>query len=305
MKSKTELSSNKRLAFSLIELSLVILVIGILIAGVMAGSAMITKMKVATAANQTKASAVPSIKNLIFWIETSSSGSVVGSNAAYSAPFDGDTVSKWNDINPQSSFKINPVPLAGGESPTYKENGINGLPSVLFDAVDDRLVSSGISVTRNNSIFAVFNSTFLPSASRDIVAITTNSGGHGIMLELNYGVRSLYRNPMGGSGGNDFTSVSISHSKDYIISSVRNYDTLSQKVWLNHTSLIDQPVTLGDLDNPVQSITVGNLHSGSGGTVRPLNGMISEIIIYNRALTQSEVNDVEAYLSKKYNITLN
>ncbi len=273
-------------------------------AGVVTGSKMVAKAKIAMAANQTKSSVVPGLKDLIFWIETSSTGSVIGSNAADSAPFDGDTVSKWNDINPQSMSKINPVPLAGGESPKYKENGINGLPSILFDAVDDRLVASGISVTRSNSVFAVFKSS--PTAtSRDIVVITSNAGVHGIMLELNGGVRSLYRTPMGGSVGDNFNSSAISENKNYIISSVRNYDTLSQKVWLNNSIIINAAATLGDFDDPRQSVTVGNLHCVGGGTVRPLNGQISEIIIYNRALKQDEIDDVEAYLSKKYSISLN
>lgn len=308
MRLKLNFSLKNKSAFSLIELSIVILVIGVLIAGVVTGSKMVTKAKIAMAANQTKSSVVPGLKDLIFWIETSSTGSVIGSNAADSVPFDGDTVSKWNDINPQSMSKINPVPLAGDESPTYKENGINGLPSILFDAVNDRLVASGISVSRNNSFFAVFNVNLaVSSSSRDIVTITS-SGGHGAMLELNtYSyVRSLYRNPMGGGGGDDFYSAqAISSKKNYIISSVKNYDTTSQKVWLNNSIFINSSSTLGDFSNPIQSITVGNLHGASGGNVRPLDGQISEIIIYNRALKQDEIDDVEAYLSKKYSISLN
>jgi len=240
---RLKFSLKNKSAFSLIELSIVILVIGVLVAGVVTGSKMVTKAKIAMAANQTKSSVVPGLKDLIFWIETSSTGSVIGSNATDSVPFDGDTVSKWNDINLQSMSKINPVPLAGGESPKYKENVINGLPSILFDAVDDRLVASGISVSRNNSFFAVFNVNLaVSSSSRDIVTITSSSGGHGAMLELNtYSyVRSLYRNPMGGGGGDDFYSAqAISSKKNYIISSVKNYDTTSQKVWLNNSIFIN------------------------------------------------------------------
>ncbi len=307
MRLKLNFSLNNKSAFSLIELSIVILVIGVLIAGVVTGSKMVAKAKIAMAANQTKSSVVPGLKDLIFWIETSSTGSVIGSNAADSAPFDGDTVSKWNDINPQSMSKINPVPLAGGESPKYKENGINGLPSILFDAADDRLVASGISVTRGNSVFAVFKSSPNPANfRRDIVAITMpwccGSAVHGILLELNGGVRSVYKNPIG--VGDNFNSSAISENKNYIISSVRNYDTLSQKVWLNNSIIINAAATLGDFDDPRQSVTVGNLHHGVGGTSRPLNGQISEIIIYNRALKQDEIDDVEAYLSKKYSISL-
>ncbi len=308
MRLKLNFSLNNKSAFSLIELSIVILVIGVLIAGVVTGSKMVAKAKIAMAANQTKSSVVPGLKDLIFWIETSSTGSVIGSNAADSAPFDGDTVSKWNDINPQSMSKINPVPLAGGESPTYKENGINGLPSILFDAVDDRLVASGISVTKSNSFFAVFNSSPTKTSRRDIVAITSNVG-HGIILELIDGrVRILYRTPMGSivGSGDDFKSYdAILENKNYIISSVRNYDTLSQKVWLNNSIIINAAATLGDFDDPSQCVTVGNLNCVGGGTVRPLNGQISEIIIYNRALKQDEIDDVEAYLSKKYSISLN
>ena len=311
MRLKLNFSLNNKSAFSLIELSIVILVIGVLIAGVVTGSKMVTKAKISMAANQTKSSVVLGLKDLIFWIETSSTGSVIGSNAADSAPFDGDTVSKWNDINPQSLAKINPVPLAGGESPTYKENGINGLPSILFDAVDDRLVASGISVSRSNSIFAVFSMNTTISASRDLLSIArSDTCVHGLLLEIyfvNY-IRNLYRNPMGsGTQSNNLsTGISISNKKNYILSSVKNYDTTSQKVWVNNSVFInDTASTLGDFDYPRQSVTLGNLHCSSGGTARPFDGQISEIIIYNRALKQDEIDDVEAYLSKKYSISLN
>lgn len=47
-------------------------------------------------------------------------------------------------------------------------------------------------------------------------------------------------------------------------------------------------------------MVVGNLIVAN----RPFSGMISEIIIYDRALKTDELTDVSKYLSKKYSIKI-
>ena len=88
-------------AFSLIELSIVILIVGILIAGVTSASRLVNKMSLTSIQNQTRSSPVASIKDLVVWYETSLDESFIDSERS-----EGSKISSWNDINPQSSYKI-------------------------------------------------------------------------------------------------------------------------------------------------------------------------------------------------------
>ncbi len=92
----------KKLAFSLIELSVVILIIGILIAGVTQGSRLIKQFKLSSASSLTRSSSISSIPNLTLWLETTLDGSVTSVTNGTS-PSNNDAISNWNDLNPQTA----------------------------------------------------------------------------------------------------------------------------------------------------------------------------------------------------------
>ncbi|MFM7682251.1 MAG: prepilin-type N-terminal cleavage/methylation domain-containing protein, partial [Bacteroidota bacterium] len=60
---------NKKLAFSLIELSIVILIIGILVAGVTQSSRLVAQMRLASAQSVTRSADISSIRDMVFWAE--------------------------------------------------------------------------------------------------------------------------------------------------------------------------------------------------------------------------------------------
>ena len=66
---------NIKKAFSLIELSIVILIIGILVAGVTQSSRLVSQFRLLSARNITQSSPVHSIKDLLIWLETTSTKS--------------------------------------------------------------------------------------------------------------------------------------------------------------------------------------------------------------------------------------
>ena len=119
-------------AFSLIELSIVILIVGILVAGVTQSSRLISRMKLFSAQSATISSDVASIPNLTMWLETSLDNSITNSAGSLQLD-DNNSISSWNDINPQSSNKINVTQTNASIQPTYKANGINGFPSINFN----------------------------------------------------------------------------------------------------------------------------------------------------------------------------
>ena len=131
-------------AFSLIELSIVILVIGILIAGLMQGRELIGKTRLQTARSLTASSPVSSIKGLHAWYETSSNNSFDGAVVENNSP-----VTRWYDINPQKSAKLNLIQNTGSSKPTYKLDSLNNIPAVSFNSNDSLASTINMGMTRN------------------------------------------------------------------------------------------------------------------------------------------------------------
>lgn len=296
-------------AFSLIELSIVILIIGILVAGVTQSSRLVKQMRLNSARAITQSSAVSSIKNLVVWFEPTLESSFASLN-------DGDVVALWNDNNPQSTQKNNLVQATSGVQPTYVTDGIGGLPSLKFNVAGNFLRASGLSMTESYTIFTVFSTDYNAAAQDlfniiyDVDTLPNGNAGTGIIMELQTSLtmRALHRTPVGGSGGDSNVSTSaISLNKNYILSYVRNFSAASATLWFNNTAFIGggattPAVTGGSFNQPVSYLIVGVLNDTIGA--RNFSGMISEMLIFDRALKQSEIDDVEAYLSKKYGVKL-
>jgi prepilin-type N-terminal cleavage/methylation domain-containing protein len=128
-------------AFSLIELSIVILIIGILVAGVTQSSRLMKQFKLSSAQSITRSSDINSILDLVFWAETTLDNSLTNSSGSFQME-DGNAISQWSDINFRSNPKINLVQANTNNQPIYKSSGINGLPSISFDGVNDNLFST-------------------------------------------------------------------------------------------------------------------------------------------------------------------
>ena len=132
---------NKKLAFSLIELSIVILIIGILVAGVTQSSRLVAQMRLASAQSVTRSADISSIRDMVFWAETTLENGITNSSGTFQLD-DGGAISSWNDINFRSNPKINVMQSNTAIQPTYKQNGINGLPSINFNGVNQMLINT-------------------------------------------------------------------------------------------------------------------------------------------------------------------
>jgi hypothetical protein len=95
---------------------------------------------------------------------------------------------------------------------------------------------------------------------------------------------------------------------EYILGYVRNFNNSSTASYINGNNANYVAVLSGystysyNIQNFIGPLTmvVGNLIAAN----RPFSGMISELIIYDRALKYDEVVDVSKYLSKKYSIKI-
>ncbi len=308
------MKNKKFRAFSLTEMSVAVLVIGILIAGITQGSKMIKKSQINNAKSLTKNSVVNNINGLSLWFETSLDSSFKASES-----IDNSSVGTWYDNSPSSLKKLNLTQSNDSYKPIYIKNGIGNLPSLQFDGVDDFLNGNNLNLGANLTIFVVFNiDQGALSATRDILAVfydsdanlTNGNGMHGILIEATSSstLRLLYRSPLGGGGGDSiFSTTTISENKNYIASVTRNLPNASLRAWFNNAAIISQannpPVTNASFNYQNLDINIGAL-ADNNPPARAFKGKISEIIIFDRSLTQSEIDNIELYLSKKYNIDM-
>ena len=131
-------NKNNLSGFSLIELSIVILIIGILIAGVTQGSRLVRESRLSSAKTLTQSSDVASIADLTLWLDATDEETIETNNEFGNAE-DGETVTQWNDKNPQLSNGVN---LTG--TAEYREVGINGLPALDFNGTDHVLSNTSL-----------------------------------------------------------------------------------------------------------------------------------------------------------------
>ena len=294
----------KSKAFSLIEISVVIIVIGILIAGVTQGSALINKAKYNTAITLTQSSPVPSTPGLRLWLETSLEQSISKVQAS-----DGTAVTVWYDLNPQISNKL--FARTTSTAILYKvKSEINGLPSLYFPgAIADFFTistSSGSTIatpipTTNNafSYFIVLKADSVGSVDDAFFNGTTDISGWGYRHNVSAKVL-LYK---GATATDTAVLGSSALAKAEVISATSDGGTLGAlRLYVNGVS----DGTFGvNVTATVTSPTVG-FYIGSrnltGSADNNWRGFISEIIIFEKKLSDADRKAIEKYLGTKYNI---
>jgi prepilin-type N-terminal cleavage/methylation domain-containing protein len=274
---------NNKKAFSLIELSIVILIIGILVAGVTQGSRLIAQFKLSNARNQTSGSPVSSIQGLSFWLETTSIESF-----GTEEPDNEDVVATWNDINPQTSFNNN---ATSAGSPEYISNCLNDLPCVRFDGVDDEFTLANAAMLRPATIFVVMR----PDTAAATSTILGSATG-GLSLSLVAGVPTLNQN--GAAIGGDGDTLNLTSPQ--VVTATYSVNTDG-----SFTFFVDGEA--GSFGDNALAIISGAVSIGHDpiGTDEFFEGDVAEVIVFERVLKTEERESIEAYLGKKWEITIN
>jgi prepilin-type N-terminal cleavage/methylation domain-containing protein len=287
---------NKKSAFSLIEISIVVLIIGILVAGITQSSRLISSSKVATAQSLTQSAPVSANKGLMLWLETSMEKSFPAAQSS-----DGASVVTWNDMNTQSIEKLFAVTSTG--TVTYKSTStINGLPSLSFAGSAEMTLSTtagsvaatniqttGSSAGANNfTFFVVYDDDSTTDAIRGIFhngVMGTNGWGY-----ANTATASTRAVKIGTTTSN----MTTGYSRNPTITTV-TYDGATAKIYTNGGTATSATVASVA---PTVSMFIGG-----DGTNRFI-GSISEIIVFDNALRDSDRKSIEEYLSKKYGIKI-
>lgn len=311
MKLKLDPMMNYKKAFSLIELSIVILVIGILIAGVIQGRSLLTKTRISQARQLTQSSPVAAVKDLVFWVEPSLSESFRDADIQS----DSKEISYWRNINPQTSSAgsyslgalSTPVP------PTYQENGIGGLPSLFFDASADGSTSGDCLATdtldnhfsshKGFSVFLVAQPIEATTDYASLLDARSSSGPAAGYRFYKHQAHSAHRWYLqAGTGGGWFQpspAINMTFNKPVIISFSHKNGTYTTAFTLK--SGVEERSNVASYEVPSESSPF-NLGCVQDDGPYYYDGLISEVIIYDRGLKDDELEDVTEYLMQKYEI---
>lgn len=305
----------KKQAYSLIELSIVIVIIGILIAGILQGSGLVNKSRIAAAISLTKSSPVITTPNLTLWLETSLSYNedTITSTTHNTKPEDGDFISAWKDINPQlKKKKILSQTTVDGRRPNYLEKGINGIPSLEFDTdsgnQDYLTLTQGsmpINISDNSyTMFVVWKSDRPSSdysgASSVILAQGEAADYHEAGLAINSAVKFQYYGQ-----NNTYTSASSEvdymPGKTYILGvAINNNNASNVRFFTNGFMSQGTSTNKDEADIQMDSFMIGTQQTA----LTFAGGLFSEIIIFDRDLTNEEIKTINQYLARKYGVTL-
>jgi len=304
---------NSRKAFSLIEIAVAILIIGLLIAGISKGADLYQDFKIATARNLTLNSRVGRIDGLTLWLETSDVNNLKSSlveninSTKFGNIKNNYPISEWRDRSSNNINKISTLASNDAKRPTYLSEGIGGLPSLYFNG-SQTLSSFNTPLQAKQGVYTiigVFNSYLTIGAhyifSQTDLASTSPKNGRQASIYIHAPPAGLGITLNAGSGAYQASATYVD-KKEYI-TAIRLDTSLAENnvsVYVNSlTPTVSSYANSIDLSNEVFSVG-----ARSDGYLYYI-GLISEAIIFNRALSDNEINEVIGYLSKKYNIKLN
>ena len=203
-----------------------------------------------------------------------------------------DPVLNWldNSVNNNDATQA-----TSGNRPIFIDNAINFNPAVDFNGTLHEMAAT-IDPNSTMTIFAVAEGTGI-IGSKNLLNLDGGISGH-LKIEQTTltNLRSRYNDGTLNSGEINTTVTNT-------IPFLANYDFVAG----SNSELFDNGVSQGtDATNAYTlpaSVTASIGADPSSGLTR-WDGGISEIVIYNQALTATERNKVESYLAIKYGITL-
>ena len=202
-------------------------------------------------------------------------------------------VSAWGDGSGQSNDVVQATvanqPLRNGY------DGQNDKSYFSFDGINDFMTSSNNSpITTDFTIFevsridAVSNNVFGWNDGAASISIGTDASGY-MSTTVNDGVTSLSTNTATVNTLSSHISVLKKHNKRI---DLEYYDSANTITTTDNDSGFNHSFEFNTATFDVGSLNTSNF----------LNGQLQEVIIYNRALSTTEIADVRGYLNLKYKI---
>lgn len=222
------------------------------------------------------------ISGLQLWLDADDSDTIT---------LNGSTVSQWND---KSGNDYNVSQGTASNQPTYQSAVLNSKSVVRFDGTNDRLFNTTaqpVSGSNNRTIFIVFSCNSASPTDYSLYFGPSN-GGYGEVMGISQEIAVRVNQ------GNRVFDQSNSDGSHAFVTFIQNGTNISNfDAWKNGTALSATSTLSRELN------TGTGLYLGSHGDNSSfLDGDIAEIIVYNSALSTSDRESVESYLSTKWGI---
>jgi hypothetical protein len=218
-------------------------------------------------------------------------------------PASGDAITQWNDKS-ATAHNANPIAGAPTYKPIYTASIQNNKSSVWFDGVEDGLeVNLGTNLhSLTGSSFIWVGKTMNPTIDQQIFLSTLKTGGthvsaNGLQLAI--------------SGSSTYT---VGYASGSAIS-----DTLVDNGWHVHSLIFDGTQTgnanrlkyridgyernltfLTDVSGSTSDTINGALLGVDASTNKDFVGYMGEVLLYTRALSTTEITNIENYLFTKW-----
>jgi len=234
------------------------------------------------------------ISGLVLWLDASSDYS-----GSASMGLNGNYVERWYDLSGKGN---NLIQESDDAHPNYVSNGLNSKGVVDFDgsdylvALDDSTLDFG---TGGFTTIVVFESDY--DGYYGIIGKTAAafvSGDNGWHLSTAGSPTDLFIEIQDGTG-RDYTLISTDRQFTYstvgaIRSGTTNYPYVNGQLQTPETSSI-----IGGNVSNSQSLYVGKSGQASAP---PCNGKIAEVLVFNKALSNAELYQINYYLSQKWGL---
>ncbi len=230
----------------------------------------------------------------------------------------GSTVSQWVD---QSGNGNNALQSTTNRQPLFVNNALNDKPVLHFDGINDRLGLTGSTTMSQISIFLVFkidsglvgNEGTDPLPYYPIVLGNFDHIGKGYGLSMRNFFTANSPNLIGPFVGEEsYVNAQAPNIAAYDQWKVLSVET-NQTMWNTtvRSNGVDAVITPGGTTNTPLSVPLGTPEVSGLGEADNVpaghlifKGDISEVIVYDTVLSESERLAVEQYLHNKYNITI-
>lgn len=218
----------------------------------------------------------PDILGLALWLDAADTSTITQVSGA---------VSQWND---KSGNALHFAQATAAQQPALGATTITGLNLITFDGSNDRMqLTSALNglANANNTIFIAARSTNLTTSQYLFSTGNSNPPGYGVSVASDSFVLRH-----GGTVTKNITRDESLHIFGFSRSSA------GLNPFLDGAALTGGNVATDNL------ITLARIGGSSGGNSAYLTGAIAEIIVYNTALSTSDINLVGHYLGHKWGV---
>ena len=212
---------------------------------------------------------LPTISDLVLHLDANASSTITKDSS--------NLVATWGD----GSSASNDVTASGTTKPLWIDNVQNGLPVIRFDGSDDRMTGTTPSYSLPNTLFMVCTT---PNA--DSEAMFDGDTSRNLFNRQGTNTYRIWAGA-GVTGGTANTAMQV-------FTVVFNNGSPALNINGSAQSLSGTNIGTSALDD----IIIGSFDGGTG--IADMD--VCEVLFYNKALSSSEITDIESYLNSKWSV---